>query len=108
METAALLNHYRFAVTRDELMMQLLARLFRDGPLDDQTIEVEFEHQIGEVRKKLTELFRASFVRLSGSRWATTELANHVLAKLGVAKLTARSLLAKQEIAPYDFEFLDA
>jgi hypothetical protein len=77
--------------------------------MSDTAVATALKSPIETIRDKTTIAFRAKLLRLgSQSTWSTTDLADRLLARLGVTKLTARWLLTQQRISEPDFTFLSA
>jgi hypothetical protein len=107
METVRILDSYRFAVARDADAVRLLALLHRVGPLTEEEVVAQSELPQGSVRDKLTELFRANLILLiDPARYATSELAEMILANLGVHELATLDLLRRARLSDSDREFL--
>ena len=107
METARLLDSYRLALTRDPAAVLILALIHRDGPQTDTAIAKAVGRERHTVRKTLTDLFRASLVTiLDDGRYANAELAEQVLASLGVTDIAAKDTVASSELPEPDKTFL--
>lgn len=86
MDTTRLLDHYRSAATQDPLRFQVLVQLFHQGRCSESEI-ASVGAPAAQVRQQLLVLFRANLVRRDAeSRWVTTDLANLLLARAGVAE----------------------
>ena len=109
METVRLLDSYRLAVARDGTAVRLLAFLQRDGAQTDVHLSQKTHLALHETRNKLTELFRANFVRLlEDRRYATTDIAEQVLASLGIADAVAVDALESTGLSNADKQLLVA
>jgi hypothetical protein len=86
MDTVKLLDHYRTAATKDPLTFQLLAHVFHQGRCSEAEM-ASIGVPTAQVRQRLTVLFRSNLVRRdTESLWTTTELANLLLARAGLAE----------------------
>jgi hypothetical protein len=109
MDAVTILDNYRLAVVNDAEGMRILAVLFRSGPQSEQQLKGHLSAELRPLRNKLSELFRANLVRiLANELWATTELSDQILGRLGITELAARSLLEEQDIREADKGFLAA
>ncbi len=107
METVRLLDSYRLALARDAKGVRLLAFLQKDGAQLDYLLAAKTRLPLHDVRSKLTELFRANFVRLlDDGRYAPTEIAEQVLANLGVADVVASDAVSTSGLPDQDKVFL--
>ncbi len=107
MDTIRLLSNYRKAVTRDRNAMHVLAFLHRDGPLDETVLAEKTSQSIAETCLKLTELYRANLVLLLGdSRYATTTLAEQILAETAIPDIVANAAIEEAPILSDDRSFL--
>jgi hypothetical protein len=107
METVRLLDSYRLAVTREPAAVLFLALLHRDGPQSDSALAQATRRPIHSARKSLTELFRANLVTmLEDGRYANAELAEQVLASLGVTDIAAKDTVASAALPEQDKAFL--
>jgi hypothetical protein len=109
MDTTFLLNHYRLSIVDDSLAVQLLSRLYRDGPQTETELSRDLNTADKELREELTKLYRANFVRIiTPEKWGVTELSEDVLTRLGIGQAASKSLLAAQRLPRPDLIFLNA
>jgi hypothetical protein len=107
METVRLLDSYRIAVAHDEHAIRLLSLLQRDGAQTDAALATEAHVGLLETRNKLTELFRANFVRiLEDFRYAATAMAEQVMASIGVADAVGSDAIASSKLQNVDKNLL--
>jgi hypothetical protein len=109
MNTTYLLNHYRTTIVDDKLAIQILARLYKDGPKTEEELRSILNPSERHLDQKLTQMYRANFIQIiTPERWAITDLSEEVLVHLGITQVAAKSLLAAQDIPESDLVFLNA
>src|SRR5436305_1389230 len=107
MDTIRLLNNYRKAVAHDRNAMHVLAFLHRDGPLDERLLAERTRESIANISLKLTDLYRANLVvLLGGSRYATSTLAEQILAETGIPDIVANAAIEGAALLDEDRYFL--
>src|SRR5207237_10366150 len=109
MDTIRILTSYRKAVARDRAAVHVLAFLHRDGPQEEGSLAEKTRTSIFDVRAKLNELYRSSLVVLvDPSHFATSDLAEQVLAQLGISSVVARESLDDAKLPKREASFLHA
>lgn len=109
MSTIYFLDHYRESLVDDKLAIEILARLYRDGPKTEVELKPFLTSTENELKRKLTKLFRANFIHLLPfDRWANTNLSEEILAYLGISQIATKSLLADQDLPQPDLFFLNS
>jgi hypothetical protein len=108
MDTISVLNHYRLLLANDPLTFRMLSHCFAHGPSTEQEIETD-ELPLAEINARIIKLFRANLLKRAGkSHWATTELANALLSKMGVARRATEWLVESTALDQDDQTFLKA
>lgn len=108
MATVSLLDHYRLLLSRDPVAFRVLSHCFAQGPSTEAEIQSD-DLGLPDVKSRLLLLFRANFLQQTPeSRWATTELANALLARMGLAGKATEWLIESTDLDRDEREFLKA
>lgn len=109
MDTITILNHYRTRLLSDDNLVQILARIYRDGAKSENELSADLKTKPIDLQESIASLFRGNLLRLTtNARWITTELGDYIMARLGISTVTARSILREQKIDVEEWQFLDA
>jgi hypothetical protein len=99
MEAITILDHYRLSVVQSEASTRLLAYLLRHGPQTEGALADGLRMELAEIRRELTQLYRASLVEHStDDLWKTSALADGILFRLEIHEAATEDLAKSLDV----------